>query len=69
MTIKLSQMRFRLVSMDSLQVLTKQELLEGASTCKLEFGECCVLDKKIKDKFGTALHRMGGPLDCVHTNV
>jgi len=55
--------------MDSLQALVKQELLEGATTYKLKFGERCVLDKKTKVKFGTTIDRMGGLLDCIHINV
>ena len=53
--------------MDSLQALAKQELLEGAITYNLEFGER--LDKKAKVKFGTTIHHTGGLLDCIHINV
>ena len=38
-------------------------------SCKLKFGECCALDKKIKVKFRTILHCMRGPLNCVHIDV
>ena len=57
------------VDLDSLQVLAKQDLLKGALTCNLEFGERCVLDKKTKVKFGTVIHHSEGLLDCVHIDV
>jgi len=44
--IRLWQMTLRLVDMDSLQAVATQGLLEGALTCNLKFGECCVLEKK-----------------------
>ena len=53
----------------SIQVLAKQDLLKGAKTCKLKFYEHCVLGKKTKVKFGTAIHRTKGVLDYVHTDV
>jgi len=62
-------MRLGHVSMNSLQALAKQGLLEGATTCNLKFGERYVLDKKTKVKFGTVIHHTGGLLDCIHINV
>ena len=53
----------------SMQALVKQDLLKGAKTCKLEFFEHCVLGKKTKVKFDTAIHRTKGILDYVHTDV
>ena len=53
----------------SMQALAKQGLLKGAKTCKLEFCEHCVLGKKSKVKFGTAIHRTKRILDYVHTDV
>ena len=53
----------------SMQVLAKQGLLKGAKTCKLKFCQHCVLGKKTKLKFGTAIHRTKGILDYVHTDV
>ena len=53
----------------SMQTLTKQGLLKDAKTCKLEFCEHCVLGKKSKVKFGTAIHRTKGIFDYVHTDV
>ena len=52
-----------------MQVLAKQGLLKGAKTCKLEFCEHCVLGKKIKVKFGTAIHRTRDILDYVNIDV
>ena len=40
-----------------MQALAKQGLLKGVKTCKMNFCEHCVLSKKIKVKFGTAIHR------------
>ena len=51
-------MRLGHIGMDYLQAMAKQVLLEGATTCKLEFGKRCILDKKRKVKFGIAIHRM-----------
>ena len=62
-------MRLIHVGMDSLQVLAKQGLLEGATTYNLEFGECCVLDKETKVKFGIVIHYTRGLLYCVHIDV
>ena len=53
----------------SLQALAKQGLLKGARTCKLEFCEYCVIEKKTKVKFGTTTHCTKGILDYVHTDV
>ena len=39
-----------------LMVLSKQGLLEGAKSCKLEFCEHCVLRKQTWVKFGTTIH-------------
>jgi len=53
----------------SMQALTKQGLLKDAKTCKLEFCEYCVLGKKTKVKFGTAIHHTKGILDYMHTDA
>ena len=53
----------------SMQALAKQGLLKDAKTCKLEFCEHCVLRKKIKVKFNTAIYRSKGIRDYVHTDV
>jgi len=53
----------------SLQALAKQILLNGVKTCKLEFYEHCVIGKKTKVKFGTAVYHAEGILDYVHRDV
>ena len=53
----------------SLQTLARQGLLKGAGTCKIEFCEHCIIEKKTKVKFGTATHCTEGILDYVHTDV
>jgi len=53
----------------TMQALTKQELLKGDKTCKLKFCEYCVIDKKTKVKFGTAIRRTERILDYVHKYV
>ena len=47
----------------------KQGLLKGATTCKLDFCEYCVLGKQTRIQFGTAVHQTKGILDYVHTDV
>jgi len=63
---RLWQKRFRQVDLNSLKVLAKQGLSEGALTCNLESGEHCVLDKKTKVKFGDSSECL---LDCVHVDI
>jgi len=62
-------MRLEHIGLDSLQALANQGVLKDTLTCNLEFGEHCVLYKKIKVKFGTATHRSEGLFDCVHNDV
>jgi len=62
-------MRFGHTGEKSLQALTKQGLLKGVRTCKLEFCEYCVIGKKTKVIFGTATHCTKGILDYVNTDV
>ena len=38
-------------------------------TCKLEFFEHCVIDKKTKVKFGTAIHCTERIFDYIHTDI
>ena len=52
-----------------MQTLVKQDLLKGAKTSKLKFCEHCVLSKKIKVKFDTAVHCTKRILDYVHTDI
>ena len=67
-SIRLWHMRLKHTSLDSLHAQVKQGVLKGAQTFNLKFGERCVLDKN-KVKFGTAIHRMGGLLDCVQVTI
>ena len=62
-------MRLGHIGEKSLQALAKKGLLKGARTCKLDFGEHCVIGKKTKVKFGTATHCTERILDYVHTDV
>ena len=66
---RLRQMRLRYIGMNYLQALANLGLLKGATTCNLKFGERCVLDKKKKVKFVTAIHHTGGLFYCVHINI
>ena len=68
-TIRFWHMRLGHTSNKSLQALTKQGLLKSAKTYKVEFCKHCILTKKIKVKFGTAIHYTKGILDYVHTNI
>jgi len=68
-SIRLWHMRLGHTSKKFLQSFVKQGLLKGARTCKLEFCEHCVIEKKTKVKFGTATHCTKGILDYIHVNV
>jgi len=57
------------VGLDSLQVMTTQELLDDVLICNLESYEHCVLSKKTKVKFDTVVHRTKSLLDLVHMNI
>jgi len=52
-----------------LQALVKEGLLKGVRTCKLEFCEYCIIEKKTKVKFTTTTHYTEGILDYVHINI
>jgi len=67
--IKLWRMRLGQKREKSMQTLVKQDLLKGTKTSKLKFCEHCVLSKKIKVSFGTAIHSTKRILDYVHTDV
>ena len=62
-------MRLGHIGEKSSQTLTKKGLLQGAKTCKLEFCEHCVIGKKTKVKFGTAIHCTEEILNYVRTDV
>lgn len=49
--------------------LARWGLLKDAMGCKLYLCEYCILGKKTRDQFGTAIHCMKGILDYVHTYV
>ena len=66
---QLWHMRISHVGEKFMQPLVKQGLLKGAKTCKLEFCEHCVLGKKIKMKFDTAIHRTKRIIDYMYTNI
>ena len=62
-------MRLRHTREKYLQALAKQKLLKIVKTCKLEFYEHCVIDKKTNVKFSIEIHRIKGILDYAHTDV
>ena len=66
---KLWHSRLGHVSLNSLQVLATQGLLEGVKTCNLESCEHCVLGKEINMKFGIVIHRAESLHDLVHMNA
>lgn len=68
-TAKLWHMRLAHTGEKSLNSLIRQNLLKGATTCKLEFCEHCVKGKKTRASFGTAIHNTSGVLDYVHSDV
>ncbi|MBZ2164386.1 GAG-pre-integrase domain-containing protein, partial [Alteromonas stellipolaris] len=68
-TSRLWHMRLGHTGEKFLQTLAKQGLLKGEKTCKMEFCEHCVLGKKTKVKFGTAIKQTKRILDYIHTDV
>ncbi|KAM1838444.1 hypothetical protein ACFX14_020106 [Malus domestica] len=68
-TTRLWHMRLGHAGEKALQGLVKQGLLKGATTCKLDFCEHCVLGKQTRVKFGTVVHQTKGILDYVHSDV
>ena len=50
-------------------MLSKQGLLGGQKTVKLDFCEDCVFGKQHRVKFSTAIHRTKGTLDYVHSDL
>lgn len=53
----------------SLQALAMKELIEEAKSYMLEFCEHCVLGKKARISFDTAVHSTKGMLEHVHSDV
>ena len=66
---RLWHMRLGHAGEKSLQTLAMQGLLKGVKTCKLDFCEQCVIGKKKRVKFGTAIHNTEGILDYIHTDL
>ena len=66
---RLWHMRLEHTNEKSLQALAKQGLLKGAKTCKLDFCEYCVIEKKTNVKFGIGTNYTEGIPDYVHTDV
>ena len=52
-----------------LHVLSKQGLLCGQKTRKLDFCKHCVFGKQHKVSFGTGVHRTNDTLDYIHSDV
>ncbi|GJX81498.1 retrovirus-related pol polyprotein from transposon TNT 1-94 [Tanacetum coccineum] len=67
--VKLWHMRLGHAGEKSLNLLIKQGLLKGLSSCKLELYEHCINGKTTRVKFGTTIHKTQGILDYVHSNV
>jgi len=68
-TTRLWYMRLRHMSERGLHVLSKQGLLCGQKTGKLDFCEHCVFGKQHKVSFGTGTHRTKNTLDYIHSDV
>jgi len=66
---RLWHMRLRHTDEIFLQALGKQDLLKGVKTCELKLCEYCVIGKKTKVKFSTAIHCTEEILDYIHTNI
>ncbi|KAG8499730.1 hypothetical protein CXB51_006318 [Gossypium anomalum] len=66
---RLWHMRLGHTSEKALQNLTKQGLLKGANSYKLEFCEHCVLGKQTRVKFASAIHNTKKILNYVHSDV
>ncbi|KAM2239337.1 hypothetical protein ACFXTI_008900 [Malus domestica] len=63
--------RLRHISQKWLQELHKQGLMEGMSSCKLDFCEYCVLGKQIKVSFASsnADNQSKEQLSYIHSDV
>ncbi|GJU44747.1 transposable element [Tanacetum coccineum] len=67
--VKLWHMRLGHAREKSLNLLIKQGLLKGLSSCKLDLCEHCINGKTTMVKFGTTIHKTQGILDYVHSDV
>jgi len=68
-TTRLWHMRLGHMSERELHVLSKQGLLCGQKTGKLDFCEHCVFGKQHRVSFGTGVHRTKNTLDYIHLDV
>ncbi|XXG70306.1 hypothetical protein AAC387_Pa06g3094 [Persea americana] len=66
---KLWHMRLGHMSERGMDELTKQGLLCGQKTRKLDFCEHCIFGKQCRVKFRTAVHRTKGTLDYIHSDL
>ena len=66
---KLWHMRLGHMSERGMDELTKQGLLCGQKTGKLDFCEHCIFGKQCRVKFRTAVHRTKGTLDYIHSDL
>ncbi|XXG43978.1 hypothetical protein AAC387_Pa01g3888 [Persea americana] len=66
---KLWHMRLGHMSERGMDELTKQGLLCGKKTGKLDFCQHCIFGKQYRVKFRTAVHRTKGTLDYIHSDL
>jgi len=68
-TTRLWHKRLGYMSERELHVLSKQGLLCGQKTGKLDFCEHCVFRKQHRVSFGTVVHKTKDTLDYIHSDV
>ena len=56
------------MSQSGMDELTKQGLLCGQKTGKLNFSEHCIFRKQCRVKFKSIVHRTKGTFDYIHSN-
>ena len=63
-------MQLRYISERGLSELSKQRLLYGQKTGKLDFYKQCVFEKQCRVKFNTIVHKTKGKVDyMIHSNL
>ncbi|GKC21018.1 retrovirus-related pol polyprotein from transposon TNT 1-94 [Tanacetum coccineum] len=67
--VKLWHMRLGHAGEKSLNLLIKQGLIKGLSSCKLDLCENCINGKTTRVKFRIDIHKTQGILDYVHSDV
>ncbi|GJT27803.1 retrovirus-related pol polyprotein from transposon TNT 1-94 [Tanacetum coccineum] len=67
--VKVWHMRLGHAGEKSLNLLIKQGLFKGLSSCKLDLCKHCINGKTTRVKFRTAIHKTQGILDYVHSDV